>query len=37
VRHHQTTRITLAMAAGVTNEMWSMDQLLDASLSQVTA
>ena len=29
VRRHQTTRVTPAMAAGVTNEMWSMEQLLD--------
>ena len=32
VRRHQTTRVTPAMAAGVTNEMWSMEQLLDATL-----
>jgi len=34
VRRHQTTRITPAMAAGVTSEMWSMEQLLDAALAQ---
>jgi len=32
VRRHQATRVTPAMAAGVTNEMWSMEQLLDAAL-----
>ena len=32
VRRHQTTRVTPAMAAGVTNEMWGMDRLLDAAL-----
>jgi len=34
VRRHQTTRVTPAMACGVTNEMWSMEQLLDAALSE---
>ncbi len=33
VRRHQTLRITPAMAAGVSSEMWSMDRLLDASLA----
>jgi hypothetical protein len=32
VRRHQTLRMTPAMAAGVTSEMWSMEQLLDAAL-----
>jgi IS1 family transposase len=33
VRRHQTTRITPAMAAGVTSEMWSMEQLVDNALA----
>lgn len=37
VRRHQTLRVTPAMAAGVTSEMWSMDQLLDAALSSEAA
>lgn len=37
VRRHQTLRMTPAMAAGVTAEMWSMEQLLDAALAQVQA
>jgi hypothetical protein len=32
VRRHQTTRVTPAMAAGVTDEMWGMDYLLGAAL-----
>ncbi len=37
VRQHQTLRVTPAMAAGVTAEMWSMEQLLDAALAQEAA
>ena len=37
VRRHQTTRVTPAMAAGVTDTMWSMEQLLDAALAQEAA
>lgn len=33
VRRHQTLRVTPAMAAGVTETMWSMEQLLDAALA----
>ncbi|HEY2031315.1 MAG TPA: IS1 family transposase [Myxococcales bacterium] len=33
VRRHQTTRVTPAMACGVTDTMWSMEQLLDAALA----
>jgi len=33
VRRHQTLRVTPAMAAGVTDTMWSMEQLLDAALA----
>jgi hypothetical protein len=34
VRRHQTLRVTPAMEAGVTSEVWSMDQLLDAALAE---
>src|SRR5258708_18957485 len=34
VRRRQTLRVTPAMAAGVTSEMWSTEQLLDAALAQ---
>jgi IS1 family transposase len=34
VRRHQTLRVTPAMAAGVTDTMWSTEQLLDAALAQ---
>jgi IS1 family transposase len=34
VRRHQTLRVTPAMAAGVTDTMWSMEQLLDATLAE---
>jgi hypothetical protein len=34
MRRHQTLRITPAMAAAVTDTMWSMDQVLDAPLSE---
>jgi IS1 family transposase len=34
VRRHQTLRTTPAMAAGVTDTMWSMEQLLDAALAE---
>ena len=34
VRRHQTLRVTPAMAAGVTDTMWSMEQLLDAALAE---
>jgi IS1 family transposase len=37
VRRHQTLRVTPAMAAGVTSEMWSTEQLLDAALAQEVA
>jgi hypothetical protein len=33
VRAHQTLRVSPAMAAGVTQTLWSMDQLLDAALN----
>jgi IS1 family transposase len=33
VRRHQTLRVTPAMAAGVADTMWSMEQLLDAALA----
>jgi IS1 family transposase len=36
-RRHQTLRVTPAMAAGVSDTMWSMEQLLDAALAQVAA
>lgn len=35
VRRHQTLRTSPAMAAGVTETLWSMDQLLDAALHGV--
>ncbi|SRR6266851_257669 len=37
VRRHQTTRVTPAMASGVSSEMWSTERLLDAALSAGTA
>jgi IS1 family transposase len=37
VRRHQTLRVTPAMAAGVTDTMWSMDRLLDAALAPEAA
>jgi IS1 family transposase len=37
VRQHQTLRVTPAMAAGVTTEMWSVERLLDAALSTEAA
>jgi hypothetical protein len=37
VRRHQTLRVTPAMAAGVTDTMWSTEQLLDAALTQEAA
>jgi IS1 family transposase len=33
-RRHQSLRVTPAMEAGVTSEVWSMDQLLDAALAE---
>jgi hypothetical protein len=33
VRAHQTLRVSPAMAAGITQTLWSMDQLLDAALN----
>lgn len=33
VRRHQTLRVTPAMAAGVTDTMWSTEELLNAALS----
>jgi IS1 family transposase len=37
VRRHQMLRVTPAMAAGVTSEMWTMDRLLDAALAPEVA
>lgn len=34
VRRHQTLRTSPAMAAGVAETLWSMDELLDAALAQ---
>ena len=35
VRRHQTLRTSPAMAAGITDMLWSMEQLLDAALDGV--
>jgi len=35
VRRHQTLRVSPAMAAGITQTLWSMDQLLTAALEGV--
>ncbi len=34
VRRHETIRMSPAMAAGVTSELWDMERLLDAALSE---
>jgi len=37
VRRHQTLRISPAMAAGVSSTLWSMGELLEATLDGVRA
>ncbi len=34
VRRYETIRMSPAMAAGVTSELWNMDRLLDAALAE---
>jgi len=36
VRIHKTLRCTPAMAAGVTDRLWSMEELIESSLARET-